>query len=356
MQVRNPLAHLPTVKRRRARLAFSAVAVTAATLGGGLLATALPAYADVTTNAYTIGAPSGAVGAVTASPSAVGEGALTNFAVTFEVPSALSGPSSDSVTVTPSTTLASAPTNIDIVGGSCIQAGTAGVGGAGSAAPTGLTIELSSNCSLSAGQKVEVDFSADAPSSTGTMHFNVATSKNTTPGSSNSVTVSTAGPQLTAASVEFGVNTTYSVTDVPVANVSAEPDVAQTDGGRHRRERSHLVLRWRGRLFGDLRTIWWRRHQRRGDKRVPELGQPRGYVDAGQRGVKRRHPKHHRQRHQPGAQRCPTVQPGHCGTGERDVRGLELDRVRPVGNRRQRLAIEPGGRCVLELRRQLQGL
>ena len=126
------------------------------------------------------------------------------------------------MTVTPSTTLASAPANIDIVGGSCIQAGTAGVGGAGSAAPTGLTIELSSKCSLSAGQKVEVDFSADAPSSTGTMHFNVATSKNTTPGSSNSVTVSTAGPQLTAASVEFGVNTTYTVTDVPVANVSAD--------------------------------------------------------------------------------------------------------------------------------------
>ena len=76
MQVRNPLAHLPTLKRRRARLALSALAVTAATLGGGLLATALPAYADVTTNAYTIGAPSGAVGAVTASPSAVGEGTL----------------------------------------------------------------------------------------------------------------------------------------------------------------------------------------------------------------------------------------------------------------------------------------
>ena len=76
MQVRNPLAHLPTVNRRHARLAVSAVAVTAATLGGGLVATALPAYADVTTNAYAIGAPSGAVGAVTASPSAVGEGAL----------------------------------------------------------------------------------------------------------------------------------------------------------------------------------------------------------------------------------------------------------------------------------------
>ena len=87
MQVRNPLAHLPTVKRRRARLALSAVAVTAATLGGGLLATALPAYADVTTNSYTIGSPSGAVSSVAASPTTVGAGAATSFEVTFNLPS-----------------------------------------------------------------------------------------------------------------------------------------------------------------------------------------------------------------------------------------------------------------------------
>jgi hypothetical protein len=221
MQVRNPWALLPDFLRRRTTMAASAVAVNTAAFGAGLVATALPAYADVTTNAYTIGAPSGAVSAVSASPSSMGEGALTNFAVTFALPIALSGPSEDSVTVTPSTALASTPANVDIIGGSCIQAGTAGVGGAGSAAATGLTIELSSKCSLSAGQKVEVDFSADAPSSTGTMHFDVSTSKNATPASSSSVTVSTAGPQLSAVSVEFGVNTTYTITGAPVTNVSS---------------------------------------------------------------------------------------------------------------------------------------
>ena len=87
--------------------------------------------------------------------------------VTFDLPAALSGVSDDSVTVTPSTALASVPANVDIVGGSCIQAGTAGVGGAGSTTTTAATIELSSQCSLSAGQKVEVGFTADAPSSTG---------------------------------------------------------------------------------------------------------------------------------------------------------------------------------------------
>ena len=356
MQVRNPLAHLPTVNRRHARLAVSAVAVTAATLGGGLVATALPAYADVTTNAYAIGAPSGAVGAVTASPSAVGEGALTNFAVTFEVPSALSGPSSDSVTVTPSTTLASAPANIDIVGGSCIQAGTAGVGGAGSAAPTGLTIELSSKCSLSAGQKVEVDFSADAPSSTGTMHFNVATSKNTTPGSSNSVTVSTAGPQLTAASVEFGVNTTYTVTEVPVANVSANQTSLKLTAGV---TVGSEAISFYGGAAGYTVTYAPSGGAATRDAVTSVVLSSANHVatlTSGQRGDQRRHPQHHRQRHQPGGQRCPTVQPGDCGAGERDVRGLELDRVWAVGNGGQRLAIEPGGRCVLELLRQLQGL
>ncbi len=222
MQVRNPLARIRMFTRTRAKVAATGLAVTTAALGGGLVATALPAYADVTTNAYAVGAPSGAVSGVSAAPSSVGVGALTNFAVTFDLPAALSGLSDDSITVTPSTALASTPTNVDVVGGSCIQGGTAGGGGAGSAAATGVTIELSSHCSLSAGQKVEVDFTADAPSSTGTMHFDVSTSKNATPASSSAVTIATTGPQLSAGSVEFGANTAYTITDVPVASVSAD--------------------------------------------------------------------------------------------------------------------------------------
>ena len=231
MQVRHPWARLRRVAQVRAKVVAGTVALTTVALGGGLMVTALPAYADVTTNAYAIGAPSGAVGSVTASPSSVGAGASTNFAVTFDLPAALSGAGNDSVGVTPSTALASTPTDIDIVGGSCIQGGTAGNGGAGSATPTGVTIELSSHCSLNAGQKVEVDFTADAPSSTGTMHFNVSTSKNATPAASTSVTVATSGAQLSAASVEFGANTTYSISDVPVANVSADQTLLKLTAG-----------------------------------------------------------------------------------------------------------------------------
>ena len=221
MQLRNTLAPLGTFVRRRAKRPAGALALTSVTLGGLLMATALPAYGGVSTNTYTIGAPSGAVGAVAASPGSVGEGALTNFAVTFDLPAALSGPSDDSVTVTPSTALASVPANIDIVGGSCIQAGTGGMGGAGRVSTTAVTIELSSSCSLSAGQNVEVGFAADAPSTTGTMYFDVSTSKNATPASSNSVTIVVARPQLSAASAQLGANTTYSVTGVPVASLSS---------------------------------------------------------------------------------------------------------------------------------------
>src|SRR5580700_1737660 len=60
-------------------------------LGGGLAATAVPAYANVTTGEYTIGSPSGAVSSVSASPSTVGVSAGTGFQLSFTEVAALSG-------------------------------------------------------------------------------------------------------------------------------------------------------------------------------------------------------------------------------------------------------------------------
>ena len=54
---------------------------------------------------------------------------MTNFDGHFRPSRRFVWPGHDSVTVTPSTALASVPANVDIVGGSCIQAGTAGAGG-----------------------------------------------------------------------------------------------------------------------------------------------------------------------------------------------------------------------------------
>ena len=198
------------------------------------MATVLPAYGDVTTNTYAVSGPGGAVGALAAWPASVGESALTDFAVIFELPAPLSGASDDSVTVTASTALSSVPANIDMVGGSCTQSGTAGVGGAGRASTTAVTIDLSSNCSLSAGQDVEVGFSAGAPSTTGTMYFDVSTSENATPDSSNSIAIAVAGPELSAVSAQFGARTTYSVTGVPVANLSAGQTTLKLTAGAAR--------------------------------------------------------------------------------------------------------------------------
>ena len=159
-----------------------AATLTVAALSAGLLLTAGPAYADVTSDVYTVGSPSHAVTNVAASPSAVGVAASTNFEVTFTVGKSLAGNSSDWVSVVPSTPLASTPANIDLVGSSCVQAGTNG----GAFTASAITVNLDGSCSLASGSKAEVDFQADAPASTGTFTFVVTTSQNATPATSNS--------------------------------------------------------------------------------------------------------------------------------------------------------------------------
>jgi hypothetical protein len=56
-----------------------AVVLTTGALCAGLAITALPAYADVTSNDYTIGTPGGAVSTVVAPPSSVAASGATNF-------------------------------------------------------------------------------------------------------------------------------------------------------------------------------------------------------------------------------------------------------------------------------------
>ncbi len=194
-------------------------------LGAGLVATALPAYADVLSSFYTIGTPSGAVGTVTATPASVGASASTNFTLTFNAVGALAGSSNASVTVIPSVALTSVPTNIDLIGGNCIQAGTAGSGGAGSATASGMTIFLMASCSIGAGTPVSVTFNANAPAAAGTFFFTVTTSSNVTPATSNTVAVGTSGATLSAASHNFGVNTSYTISNVAVAGLTTSQNV-----------------------------------------------------------------------------------------------------------------------------------
>ncbi len=205
----------------RTRWLGAGLAVTVVALGAGLAATALPAYADVTSSDYTIGTPTGAVSAIAATPAAVTSGASTQFEVTFTTPAALAGSTDSWVTVTPSESLGTVPFSIALVGGSCIQSGTSGSGGAGTDTAATVTIELGSSCTISAGTSMEVIYTADAPVPTGTFTFTITTSGDTYPATSNQISVSTSGSTLTASSLSFGANATYTVTGVPVANVTS---------------------------------------------------------------------------------------------------------------------------------------
>ena len=210
----------PQRRSLRAAAAGSVLAMTA--LLAGLVATTItPAYADVTSNHYTIGSPSGAVNNVTVTPSTVTKGAATDFVLVFYAGAAFSGSQGGSITVTPSEPLASAPANVAVVSGNCIQAGTAGAGGPGSSSPTSLVVNLVSSCNIAAKAKVEVDFNASAPDATGTLSFAVTTTANTSPGTSNAVTVISSQVSLSAALYGFGANTTYSISDVPVVSLSS---------------------------------------------------------------------------------------------------------------------------------------
>jgi hypothetical protein len=199
------------------RLVAGGAVMGVAALACALAATAGVAYGDVTSSDYTIGTPTGPVSSVAASPGKVAVGTSTNFEISFTPPTPLAGSAGDWVSITPSRALGSTPTDIDLVGSSCAQAGTDG----GAFSATGVTIDLDSLCSTGAGTKVEVDFTANAPVSTGTLGFTVTTSENDTPASSNGVTVTPAGPVLTAASYAFGANTTYTIGEAPVASLTS---------------------------------------------------------------------------------------------------------------------------------------
>ncbi len=222
MQQETPSAAVPRRRWGRSRLVASTLALTVGVLGAGLAVTAIPAYADVVSSPYTIGSPSGGVGTVTATPASVAAGGSTTFSVVFTAAAALSGSSLSWITVAPSTALTTAPSSVTVIGGSCIQGGTSGAGGAGSSSTGGVTIYLLTTCSISAGTQVTVSFVAAAPPSTGTsFYFSVTTSSNTTPATSNTISVGTGLASLTASNLGLGGGAQYTITNVPVTNVTA---------------------------------------------------------------------------------------------------------------------------------------
>jgi hypothetical protein len=201
---------------RRAKLVAGTLALTMGAFGTVAAVTALPAFAAVTSNPYTIGTPSGAVNSVTVSPTTGLSGTATSYTVTFISPGAVA--SGGTVTIGDSTTnnsVASTASGVTLVSGTCLQSG----GNANGTSGTVITLN-SSSCSagIAAGATVSVGFSATNP--TANFNFAVATSANSTRANSPTVTISSSPPTVSAASLSLGVNTTYTISSVGATTAS----------------------------------------------------------------------------------------------------------------------------------------
>lgn len=206
--------------RRRAKLVAGALALAMGSFGTVAALTASPAFANVTSNPYTIGTPTGAVTGTTVSPTSGLASASTSYTVTFVSTNAIA--TGGTITIGDTTTNNSVTAGITslstvtVVSGSCLQSGGATASG------SGLTITLStSSCSsgVAAGATVSVSFTATNP--TANFAFIVSTSANATASNTPTVTISTSPPTLSAASLSLGVNTTYTISDVGATSTGA---------------------------------------------------------------------------------------------------------------------------------------
>lgn len=220
--------HPKVLRQAKVGRLVAVLGTTAALAAGAVVLAAAPASASVTSNPYSIGSPSGSVSAVTASPGSVTTGAPASFEVSFVTPTALSGSAGSWVSIAPSEALGSAPSQVAITGGSCIQTGTAGSDGAGTATATQLTVALGSSCAIDAGDTVHVYFSANAPGSAGSFYFTVTTSSEGTGATSNNISVGVSSASLTALHYAYGDNTTYTISGVTVGSGGAGSTVTLT--------------------------------------------------------------------------------------------------------------------------------
>lgn len=198
--------------RKSVRLALGGMATTLVALGSVVSVTTPAAYANVGSANYTIGIPTDDVSGVYASPDVVGQSAPADYVVRFVVTEPLSGTSGATITITSSASLSTEPqgiTMLDDTETACFQAGTNG----GDVSASSLSVVLLSSCQLSAGDMVEVNFSADSPGVTGSFNFAVTTSANSVPASSNPVVVSAGPPVLSVSSAALGANATYTLSN-----------------------------------------------------------------------------------------------------------------------------------------------
>jgi hypothetical protein len=222
MPEQSPWLGAVTRRCRAVMTAAGTVGVLAGFIAAGLWATAAPAYAEVATAVYTIGAPTNAVAGVVASPATLSQGPSTLFVVKFRATAPLSGTGAGWVTITTSAAWASLPGNVALIDDSdtaCFQAGTNG----GPVSSTTVEVNLASSCNVAVGDEVEVDFTASGPGAVGDFALTVTTSGNSSPAISNTLMVEPAPPTFSATSVVLGANATYTLSDAswPALNSAA---------------------------------------------------------------------------------------------------------------------------------------
>jgi hypothetical protein len=205
---------------KRGKAAVGGALLGLVALGFGWVGAAPPAYADVTTAAYNIGAPTPAVNSLVVAPTIATVGTVTNFELSFVATVGLA--TSGTITVRDSTSgnsvvVTTSKVQITDSAGTCLEPASANVANSG----VGLTVTLGTGCSVSDGDTVTLDLTATAPPSSGSLTFDVTTSGNATPAVSNPVTLSIAPPAVEAVSAVAGANTTYAIADVPVTGLSA---------------------------------------------------------------------------------------------------------------------------------------
>lgn len=223
MQEPNPSAKTPIGWRRAKLAAAGTLALTMGTLGAGLVAvaTSAPAFADVTSSAYTIGSTTSAVSPISVTPTTVTGGSGQSFSVTFTATAALSGTTSPAGTISiassgagltaPATSISIFDSDASCIGDSSVQSDSA----------ASFTLLLNSSCSIPVGDKVTVLFTGAPPFAGGTLTFTLTTSQNAA-GAAVNVTVNAAPPtvSLTTGLSGLGANPTYTFTSVGASNAT----------------------------------------------------------------------------------------------------------------------------------------
>ena len=188
-----------------------------ASFGGTVASSAVPAWASVTTNPYTIGTPGPAFTNVSVTPSAAIAGESQSYVIATTAPSAI--PSGDTITVTDTagdavvaTTVLAGVSLVDLNAANCLQSG------GGSVASGALVVTLTSSCNIAAGDTIKIGLTVTDPTSN--FSFSVASTVNGTEVNSNSVTINAVPPTIAASPLATGYGATYTI-----AGLGASPSL-----------------------------------------------------------------------------------------------------------------------------------